>query len=362
MSLNLKSSYHELEQSKLIFNKEINKWYLKNRRKLPWRSNKKDPNFPYRVLVSEFMLQQTGVSTVVPYFKRFIQEWPNIDSLAKATEDEVLNHWQGLGYYSRGRNLLKTAKILCQNYNNSVPQDIKNLISLPGIGEYASAAIRSIAFNKKATVVDGNVKRVIARFFALKGKLSDNETDISNLAKFLTPNKCNSNYSQAIMEFGALICRPKKPSCDICIFKKDCLSFKQKIVSNIPEPKLKVNKKDLRCASFLAINNNSILVIKRKEKNLLENMWQLPSSEWVTKNTSDKLVSQAPFKANWIQNQKKIKYKFSHIDLLNETYVTKVNSQINLVNENYKWINIKCLDKYPLVTLTKKILENNSLI
>jgi A/G-specific adenine glycosylase len=305
-NLKFKLPYHDLEQSKLIFSKDLKKWYLKNFRRLPWRCDKGDPNYQYKILVSEFMLQQTGVKTVIPYFERFITKWPDIKSLAKASENEILKYWQGLGYYSRGRNLLKSAKIICSDYNGIIPSNLDELLSLPGIGEYASAAIRSIAFDKKATVIDGNVKRVIARFFALSGRLKDNEKDISVLANYLTPNKGNANYSQAIMEFGALICRPRQSSCSECIVSHGCLSFKQGIVSEIPEAKVRTSKKNLRCASFLAIyKNNLVLIVKRKNEGLLKDMWQLPSSDWIDQNNKKKLVYQAPFKAKWSEKGKK---------------------------------------------------------
>ena len=358
----MKLSYHDLEQSKSIFSKELKKWYSKSQRKLPWRCNIKDNNYPYKILVSEFMLQQTAVNTVVPYFLRFIKKWSSITSLAQASEEEVLNYWQGLGYYSRGRNLLKTAKIIDKEFNGIVPDALENLLTLPGIGEYASAAIRSIAYNKKATVVDGNVKRVIARFFALKGELKDNEKNISYLASFLTPNRGNSNYSQAIMEFGALVCKPKQSNCNQCVFNNDCLSLKKGLVLKIPKPKMKINKKDLKCLSFLVIKNDLILIEKRNNQNLLRDMWQLPSSNWVKKNSNEKLLSQAPFKAEWMKSDKKINHKFSHINLLNETYITKVNSKIDLNSVNYKWVNKNSIKKLPIVTLTKKILADNNLI
>ena len=137
MNTNLKLPYHDLEQSKLIFSKDLKKWYLKNSRQLPWRYNKEDPNYPYKILVSEFMLQQTGVKTVVPYFERFIAKWPDIKSLAKASENEILKYWQGLGYYSRGRNLLKSAKMIDLDYNGIIPNNLNDLLSLPAIGLYA---------------------------------------------------------------------------------------------------------------------------------------------------------------------------------------------------------------------------------
>ena len=363
MNTNLKLPYHDLEQSKLIFSKDLKKWYLKNSRQLPWRCNKEDPNYPYKILVSEFMLQQTGVKTVIPYFERFIAKWPDIKSLAKASENEILKYWQGLGYYSRGRNLLKSAKIIDLDYNGIIPNNLDDLLSLPGIGSYASAAIRSIGFDKKATVIDGNVKRVIARFFALSGKLKDNEKDISLLAKYLTPNKGNANYSQAIMEFGALICTPRQSSCSDCIVSHSCLSLKQGLVLEIPEAKTQTNKKNLRCASFLAIDkNNLVLIAKRKNESLLKNMWQLPSSDWINQSNNKKLLSQAPFKAKWSETGKKINYKFSHINLLNETYTANISLKIDLFDKDFKWVSIKALHKYPLVTLTKKILLDNNLI
>ena len=211
-----------------FFSNKLLEWYEKNQRELPWRKNIRHKDYPYRVLVSEFMLQQTTVATVTPYFEKFINKWPTLKKLSHAKIEDVLLFWQGLGYYSRAKNLLKTVKIIDEDYNGKIPKDKINLIKLPGIGEYASAAISSIAFNKKAVAIDGNVKRVIARYYEIHGNDKSFEKKIYEIAERICPNSKNRSYTQAVMELGAIICKPKNLDCHSCCLKSKCTAHKKK--------------------------------------------------------------------------------------------------------------------------------------
>ena len=263
------------------FSKEIIAWFSKNKRKLPWRTKVSQDNFSYLVFVSEFMLQQTQVKTAIPYFERFIAKWPSLNLLAKANDDEILMLWQGLGYYSRGRNLLKSAKIIAADYNGRIPTKLDELKKLPGVGDYTAAAVRSIAFNKKAVAIDGNVKRVIARFYGLEGSLEENLKTIQKIAYSICPNSNNRNYTQGVMELGAIICKPKKPDCSKCIISKRCAAYNSYKTHFIPLAKKRLDKKKLKCVTYLAIKNNkSVLLIQRKDKNILKDQWELPSTDW----------------------------------------------------------------------------------
>ena len=347
-----------------FFSENLISWYKKNKRNLPWRKNVNDENYPYKVMVSEFMLQQTGVSTVIPYFENFINRWPTIVSLACAREEDILLAWQGLGYYRRARNLLKSAKQICNQYDSKVPTSLEELQSLPGIGVYASGAIRSIAFDKKAVAVDGNVKRVLARYYGFSGRLDQNEKLINEQASKCCPDKSNRQYTQAVMEHGALVCTPKVTKCGVCVLSSKCYSYKNKIVDQIPEPKLKTKKQKLNCISFLSLKGDREVLLKKRPKNaILGNQWELPSTNWSkTKHKFDKNLCPIPSK-HWNKLDINFTHKFSHIDLSCSVYFSDTDSSKKLrSNDEYKWINLRDISNYPVTTMSLKTLNELNLI
>ena len=347
-----------------FFSENLISWYKQNKRRLPWRKNVNDENYPYKVMVSEFMLQQTGVSTVIPYFENFINRWPTIVSLASAREEDILLAWQGLGYYRRARNLLKSAKQICNQYDSKVPKSLEELQSLPGIGVYASGAIRSIAFDKKAVAVDGNVKRVLARYYGFSGRLDQNEKLINEQAIKCCPDKSNRQYTQAVMEHGALVCTPKVTKCGVCILSSKCYSYKNKIVDQIPEPKLKTKKQKLNCISFLSLRGDREVLLKKRPKNaILGNQWELPSTNWSkTKHKFDKNLCPVPSKL-WNKLNVNFTHKFSHIDLSCSVYFSDAESSKKLIsNDEYKWVNLRDISNYPVTTMSLKTLNELNLI
>jgi len=347
-----------------FFSENLISWYKKNKRNLPWRKNVNDENYPYKVMVSEFMLQQTGVSTVIPYFENFINRWPTIVSLACAREEDILLAWQGLGYYRRARNLLKSAKQICNQYDSKVPTSLEELQSLPGIGVYASGAIRSIAFDKKAVAVDGNVKRVLARYYGFSGRLDQNEKLINEQASKCCPDKSNRQYTQAVMEHGALVCTPKVTKCGVCVLSSKCYSYKNKIVDQIPEPKLKTKKQKLNCISFLSLKGDREVLLKKRPKNaILGDQWELPSTNWSkTKHKFDKNLCPIPSK-HWNKLDINFTHKFSHIDLSCSVYFSDTDSSKKLrFNDEYKWINLRDISNYPVTTMSLKTLNELNLI
>ena len=203
-------------------------WYDKNKRNLPWRKKTTTKNREYFTLVSEFMLQQTQVKTVIPYFVSFIKNFPNLKSLANAKEERVLKIWEGLGYYSRARNLKKTANKLINDFDSKLPEDIEALMSLPGIGEYTSRSILAIAHNKPYIPMDGNVERILKRIFLLKKKNEIYKDNLNKKKSFFSFSKRSSDYAQAIMEIGAVVCKPKLPLCNLCPISENCKAFKYK--------------------------------------------------------------------------------------------------------------------------------------
>ena len=242
------------------FSKHVLNWFDKNGRKhLPWQHNIS----PYRVWVSEIMLQQTQVATVIPYFEKFMQSFPTLKSLACATEDEVLHHWSGLGYYSRARNLHKSANRVMNDFSGEFPDNLENIMSLPGIGQSTAGAILSIAYQQPAAILDGNVKRVLARVFAVSGwpGKSDVLKRLWAIAEAHTPTQQVNNYSQAMMDLGATVCTRSKPNCAQCPLQTNCQAFTNNTISNFPGKKPK---------KVLPIKKTCMLVICHNEKVLLQ--------------------------------------------------------------------------------------------
>lgn len=248
------------------------------RKNLPWQH----PRNPYRVWVSEIMLQQTQVKTVIPYFTRFLERFPDIMQLALAAEDEVFAYWSGLGYYSRARNLHKTASIIHSEFQGEFPSNLQQLIKLPGIGPSTAAAICSLAFNKPTAILDGNVKRVLSRYFLIDGMLQQKKVQqtLWGLAKDCMPLERCADYTQAIMDFGATCCTPKNPQCSICPMQTICLAKKHNVVSNYPNknPKKILPQKQQQFL-LLHTKDNLIYLEKRPPTGLWGGLWCLPSIE-----------------------------------------------------------------------------------
>ncbi|WP_317174113.1 A/G-specific adenine glycosylase [Mucilaginibacter boryungensis] len=259
------------------FPNELLHWYHQNKRDLPWRHT----NDAYVIWLSEIILQQTRVEQGLPYFNRFLEKYPTVSDFAAATEDEVLNLWQGLGYYSRGRNMLITARLVQEQYGGVFPSSWEQLIKLKGIGEYTAAAIASFAGNEPRAVVDGNVYRVLARYFGIDEPI--NSTQGAKTFRKLANELLNRNepalHNQAMMEFGALLCKPKNPACGICPVREGCYAFKHNAITTLP---VKLNKLKIRKRFFnylLIKDGDLILMHKRGAGDIWTNMYQLPLIE-----------------------------------------------------------------------------------
>jgi A/G-specific adenine glycosylase len=261
------------------FSQQLLGWWNKHGRKdLPWQH----PRNPYRVWVSEIMLQQTQVKTVIPYFNRFIERFPDIQSLANATTDEVLASWSGLGYYARARNLQKAAKICISDHSAKLPSEPQDLLALPGIGESTANAIYSQAHDVPAVILDGNVKRVLARYFAIDGwpGKSDIHKKLWNIAADLLPKNRGADYSQAIMDLGATLCTRSRPACGQCPVQKNCMAYKQDTVALFPSrrPRLKVAKKSFQML-ILINGNGEVLLERRPPSGIWGGLWSLPADD-----------------------------------------------------------------------------------
>ncbi|TVQ89655.1 MAG: A/G-specific adenine glycosylase [Bacteroidetes bacterium] len=268
-------------------------WYHKNHRDLPWRDTKD----PYKIWLSEIILQQTRIAQGIQYYYRFIEKFPNVKSLAATTEDEVLSLWQGLGYYSRARNLHETAKNIVDKYEGRFPESYNELLALKGVGPYTAAAIASIAFGKNFATVDGNVSRVIARYFYIHEPIDENNTQkqIKEIAAGLIDHENPGMFNQAMMDLGATVCKPGKPLCNICPLNEDCGARIKGVENELPLKKNKVKIKE-RFFHFLFIfresnNEKEFFIEKRQGNDIWKNLYQLPLIE-----TSDAFLSEEEFK------------------------------------------------------------------
>ena len=335
-----------------VFSKRLLKWHKKEGRKdLPWQQD----ITPYKVWISEIMLQQTQVSTAIPYFLEFIQRFPNIDTLANSSEDEVLSYWSGLGYYTRARNIFKSAKLIKSEFKSKIPDSIEELVSLPGIG-----AIRSIGYGLKAPILDGNVKRVLSRYFKIEEDLSKSsaQKELWFLAEELLPKSNFNIYSQAIMDLGAIVCKKKNPHCSLCPHNESCLSNKHGITELIP---LKVKKKEKPRRNLywlVAIDQKGRFALQQKnQKGVWEGLWTFLEFEetGLRDDYSKNLIKES----NLISKEKlKIKHSFSHYSLDIDSLILKLGSDSSKkLGNNQMWFNVNDLKSVGTPAPVSKIIE-----
>ncbi|MGE5371061.1 MAG: A/G-specific adenine glycosylase [Solirubrobacterales bacterium] len=260
-------------------------WYRANRRDLPWRQTRD----PYAIWISEIMLQQTQVDTVIPYWKRFLTRFPDLNTLAQADEADVLSVWRGLGYYSRGRNLHQAAKQLMDEHGGVFPSELAKIKALPGIGEYTAAAVASIAFEQPHAAVDGNVIRVIARLLAFRD-ITDTtaaKREITGVVAQMIPAGAAGDFTQGLMELGALLCTPKQPQCGLCPMKDDCQAALQGLQGVLPERRKKTPVLELQLVVAMIRKDDMILMEYRERETMLRRMWGLPLAEMETPQTGE---------------------------------------------------------------------------
>ncbi len=321
---------------------------------MPWRAPVGQLPDPYHEWLSEIMLQQTTVTAVTPYFLKFIKKWPNVHALAKASSEDVMKEWAGLGYYARARNLHACAKIISSERKGIFPSTMAELKSLPGIGEYTASAIMAIAFNKPATVVDGNVERVLVRYLAIQKPIPDIKNELRERARpfFESEHKRPGDLAQAFMELGATICVPSNPRCAECPISKSCNAFTSGLTNQIPVAKAK-KRRQTRYGYVYWIEDKKgrILIHNRPAKGLLGGMMALPTTEWVPKKKS---LQPLPF-INSIKKQKPIiKHVFSHFDLTLNCATAEVRDKIP---KEYAWVKIDHVAQAGFPTVFKKAYE-----
>lgn len=340
------------------FAEKVLTWYGQHGRKhLPWQQD----ITPYKVWVSEIMLQQTQVSTVINYFSRFMEALPSINALAEAPQDEVLHLWTGLGYYTRARNLQKTAQIIQQQYQGNFPETLDELIQLPGIGRSTAGAILSLSMNKRAAILDGNVKRVLCRCFAIDGYPGDTQVSktLWRLAEDLTPDEHVNHYTQAMMDIGAMVCTRTKPNCKACPLQSNCQAKKSETIKNYPNPKPKKVLPKKRIVMPLFKYQNTILLYQRPNMGLWAGLWSLPELQ----NHTD-LESYAKQQGLQIINKTALQpliHTFSHFQLTIEPYLIEVIPNVSKVAENQQiWYNLIKPQRLGLAAPVKKLLTKVS--
>jgi A/G-specific adenine glycosylase len=340
------------------FNQILTHWYSDNKRNLPWRKTKD----PYCIWLSEIILQQTRVDQGLPYYESFSTAFPTVFELANATEEQVLKLWQGLGYYSRARNLHFTAKYIASELNGEFPNTYTGLIKLKGVGDYTASAIASICFNEATAVVDGNVYRVLSRYFGIDTPINSTKgiKEFKTLAQTLLPKEDIGNYNQAIMEFGAKQCKPASPNCDVCPLNNSCLALAKKRVNELPIKlkKTKVTKKHFNFLVFVS-NNKHTLLEQRTENGIWKNLYQFPLIETTKSISINALKANEAFKQILnsskakitLHNSDEIIHKLSHQHLYTKFWIVEVDQ---LPKEG---IPIKDIHDFPVPILIGKFID-----
>jgi A/G-specific adenine glycosylase len=346
-----------------IFVSALLEWYSLNKRLLPWRETRD----PYFIWLSEILLQQTRVSQGLPYYERFVQEFPDIHALANANEQEVLRLWQGLGYYSRARNMHAAARSIINEWNGALPNNYKDLLKLKGVGSYTAAAIASFAFNEKVAVLDGNVFRVLSRVFGIDTDIASNKgmQEFTLLANKILPSKNADTYNQSIMEFGALHCTPQTPSCDSCPVGDICIAKKHSLQGVLPV-KIKKLKKKNRYFNYLVLRDkNKIYLKEREEKDIWKGLYEFHLMEEAEIYNIENLLTRNPFtkklKKSVIEKESKVyKHVLSHQTIYAKFWLLDISS-LNKSEKALKDYNLRCYNKNQILSLPKSVLINNYL-
>jgi len=332
-------------------------WYDANRRDLPWRAKPGESADPYRVWLSEIMLQQTTVAAVAPYYRAFLKRWPNVNRLAAASMDEVCGAWAGLGYYSRARNLWRAAQVVANKHGGVFPKTVDDLRALPGVGAYTAAAIAAIAFGERAAAMDANAERVVSRLFAVEELLPQARARLAELGLTLVPEQRPGDFAQALMDFGSLICLAKRPRCVSCAVAQSCTAFRLGIAESLPRKAAKRPRPLKRGAAYVALDGKGAVYLERRPENgLLGGMLQPPLGAWGEAfPKQDRALEAAPFTGAWTKKLGFVRHGFTHFELEMEVYVANFSRRPN--GEGF-WLGAIELQRAALPTVMRKVLEH----
>jgi A/G-specific adenine glycosylase len=339
-------------------------WYDRERRHLPWRAAPHEQPDPYRVWLSEIMLQQTTVKAVKPRYAGFLRRWPDVKALAEADLGDVLAAWAGLGYYARARNLHACARAVVEHHGGRFPADEALLRKLPGIGGYTAAAIAAIAFGKRAMPVDGNIERVVARLFAVTTPLPEAKPEIRTLAEGLAPVSRAGDFAQSMMDLGATICTPRRPACGLCPLRPDCRGLAAGLAEALPYREEKGERPVRRGVAFVAFRSDgAVLLRERPLRGLLGGMLETPSSPWEDKEPNVKAMrDHAPLKADWQKLPGLVEHIFTHFRLELSVYCARVGPDAEVKHsaapERCRWLKLRELPGAALPSLMRKVIDH----
>jgi A/G-specific adenine glycosylase len=376
--------YTTTREKENYFSEQLLQWYRQHRRDLPWRRSRN----PYYIWISEVMLQQTRVETVIPYFQRFIERFPTMESLADAPEDDVLKLWEGLGYYSRARNLQGAIREVQERYGGTIPDTKEEISSLKGVGPYTSGAILSIAYNKPEPAVDGNVMRVLSRYFLIEEDIMKNSTRsvMEKLAKELIPDGAAGDFNQALMELGAMVCTPRSPHCLTCPIREHCSAQQAGMEEALPvKKKAKPPRPERRIAAIIegtGGNAGSVLIRQRPQEGLLARMWELPHTEIdvpfayieqvpfqqekAVQRATSLLVERLAWEAVGIRPERffmHAEHTFSHIHWDMQVFICNLEPSIisdaaeMLLPSHYQWVDELTMKQFAFPNVFLKIMK-----
>jgi A/G-specific adenine glycosylase len=340
---------------------ELLAWYDRHARLLPWRARHGERTDPYRVWLSEIMLQQTTVKAVAPYYARFLSRWPTVDGLAAGSLDDVLRVWAGLGYYARARNLHACAKAVVERHGGQFPNDVDALRALPGIGDYTAAAIAAIAFDAATVPVDGNVERVVSRLFAIEEELPAGKLAVKTLARSLLPVRRSGDFAQALMDLGATICSPKRPACAMCPWNDSCVANERGDQETFPRKAPKREGRLRRGAAFVVLRSDgSVLLRRRPDKGLLASMMEVPGSEWTHDFDESGARRSAPrlrAKVQWRRLHGVVRHVFTHFPLELAVFAAQV-PRATAAPKGARWAKVGGLAEEALPNVMRKVLAH----
>lgn len=350
----------------MLFARDLINWYAENGRELPWRDTKD----PYVIWLSEIILQQTRVEQGMPYFNKFLESYPIVTKFAEASEEEILRMWQGLGYYSRARNMHKAAKMVVQAFGGVFPSTYDELIKLPGVGEYTAAAISSFSTNEAQAVVDGNVYRVLARYFGIDQAInsSQGKKTFAKLAAEMLDKDRPGLYNQAIMDFGALQCKPKSPDCSACVFRLTCVAYREGSVAKLPVKIKAKASRDRFFHYFIILSNDKLLMSKRGEGDVWANLYEFPMMETDTKLALNEIYQQQLFNNYFTSDVslkpigKPVKHVLSHQNIYASFYLVDNEQALRLKKNGWHYVLLEKIDSLAKHKLIFSFLEEHILL
>ena len=348
-------------QEIILFRKNLLAWFEAHRRQLPWRETED----PYCIWVSEVMLQQTQVKKVQEYYQRFVSRFPDVESLAEATLQELLKAWEGLGYYARARNLHKAAQVVVEDLAGEIPADYAAFRELPGVGEYIAAAVQSIAFNRPYAVVDGNVKRVLARLFLIDVPINQSASTkiFQEKADLLLDRTAPGIFNQAMMELGATVCRPQSPTCIVCPVNTVCRAFQTVRQEEFPVRQKSKPLPEYHMVAGVIHKDGMILITQRKPEGLLGGLWEFPGGKTQAKETAEQACVRAIREETNLHVEQtayltRVKHAYTHFKIVMDVFHCHYRSGEVVLNEavDYRWINVDQIDQFPFPRSNHKFI------